>query len=226
VLPQQLQRVQERVRQACQRAGRDPGSVTLIGVTKGIPVERIREALAAGLSDLGENRVQEARQKYAALHAEYPAARWHLIGTLQRNKAKDAVALFDVIQSVDSLPLIETLNTQCETRRRTTALQVMIQVNVTGEPAKHGCRPQELAALAAAVGQAPHLRLMGLMTIAPYAEEAEASRPVFQQLRQLRDALGTTYHLSMGMSQDFEVAIEEDADYIRIGTAMFGERAP
>jgi len=231
----------ERVRDACRRAGRDPGSVTLIGVTKGIPVERMREALSAGLADVGENRVQEAREKHAILHAEFPQVRWHLVGTLQRNKARDAVALFDTVHSVDALPLIDTLDAQCAARRPT-PLEVMIQVNAAQEDTKHGCRPDEVAALADAIRRARHLRLTGLMTIAPLAAQAQASRPsrpalrsdpdgrssasrpVFAQVRRLRDDLEPALKLSMGMSQDFEIAIEEGADYVRIGTAIFGER--
>jgi pyridoxal phosphate enzyme (YggS family) len=265
VLRERLERVLERIQQACQRCGRDPSSVTLIGVTKGVPPALIQEAIALGVTDLGENRIQEARAKILEMqqnsefgirsseftpHSELRtphSVRWHLIGHLQRNKAKQAVELFDVIQSVDSLELVQEL----ERRRAPIAggpLDVMIQVNVSGEASKFGCRPDEAALLAEAVRRTAHLTLRGLMTIAPYADNPEQTRPVFQQLRHLRDRIDqvvnaptrerasaeggsasggnarTSLLLSMGMSQDFEVAIEEGADLIRVGTAIFGER--
>ena len=218
---QRLNGVRERIRRACERAGRDPSSVTLIGVTKGIPSSRIAEAIAAGLTHLGENRVQEARQKQAELSAA--DARWHLIGHLQRNKAADAVELFGLIHSVDSQALAEALERHAAAAGR--RLEILLQVNVSGEATKSGCRPEDAAGLAAAVARCPHLAAAGLMTIAPLAADAEASRPVFRALRHLRDRLGRTdWRLSMGMSQDFEVAIEEGADLIRVGTAIFGDR--
>jgi pyridoxal phosphate enzyme (YggS family) len=238
VLRERLERVLERIQQACQRCGRDPSSVTLIGVTKGVPPALIQEAIALGMTELGENRVQEAREKRLVL-GPTPGVRWHLIGHLQRNKAKDAVELFDVIHSVDSLALIQELD------RRVTGrpLEVMVQVNVSGEATKFGCRPDEAVSLAEAVRRTTHLMLRGLMTIAPFAEDADAARPHFRRLRLLRDELASSFQLprpdhsqrrggpassfrlSMGMSQDFEVAIEEGADVVRIGTAIFGERA-
>jgi len=200
--------------------------VTLIGVTKGVAVDRIREAVALGLTDLGENRIQEGREKQQALGSV--AVRWHLIGHLQRNKARHAVELFDLIHSVDSLELIGELD-RCAAQRGRKP-DVLIQVNVSGEDTKHGCRPQDAAALAEAVDKATHVKLVGLMTIPPFSNDPEASRPFFRQLRELRDRLRstlTTHHsplkLSMGMSQDFEVAIEEGADLVRIGTAIFYE---
>ena len=246
-----LEAVRRRIAQACRRCGRSPEHVTLIGVTKGVAVETMQEAIACGLTDLGENRVQEARAKQQVAGSMPQAAgtglqlgacslqqvRWHLIGHLQRNKAKEAVAFFDVIHSVDSLPLGQALETQCASRRRTTPLEVFVQVNVSGEATKFGCRPEETQELANAVMHSTRLHLAGLMTMAPFTNDPERSRPVFRQLRELRDAMrrhlmdGPPGHratgphtllLSMGMSQDFEVAIEEGTDFVRVGTAIFG----
>lgn len=193
-------------------------------VTKGLPVERIQEAIAWGAADFGENRVQEARQKQAALGEVGRRLRWHLIGHLQRNKTKDAVGLFDLIHSVDTLPLIDALNRQAEPQGRRVA--ILLQVNVSGETAKSGCRPEEAEALGAAVLAASHLELQGLMTMAPMTDDPETTRPVFRRLRVLRETLQERLgrrplRLSMGMSQDFDVAIEEGADFVRIGTALF-----
>jgi pyridoxal phosphate enzyme (YggS family) len=253
-LQHNLALVRWRIQAACQRAGRPGSAVTLVGVTKGVTVEAIRNAAALGLADVGENRVQEAHAKQLALGARLQApgngaglepgavslqpVRWHLIGHLQRNKAKLAATLFDVIHSVDSLPLIEELDRQTarlaqgsgagrEGARAQRPLEVCIQVNVSGEATKFGCRPEEAASLAQAAAHAPRLKLAGLMTIAPFTEDPERVRPHFRRLRQIRDALGLgDLKLSMGMSQDFEVAIEEGADLVRIGTAIFGPRGP
>lgn len=237
-LQHNLALVRRRIQAACQRAGRPGSAVTLVGVTKGVTVEAIRNAAALGLADVGENRVQEARAKQLALGARLQApgngaglepgavslqpVRWHLIGHLQRNKAKLAATLFDVIHSVDSLPLIEEL-----AKTPGAPIEVWIQVNVSGEATKFGCRPEEAASLAQAAAHAPRLTLAGLMTIAPFTEDPERARPHFRRLRQIRDALGLSdLKLSMGMSQDFEVAIEEGADLVRIGAAIFGPREP
>ena len=218
-----LTRIRARIEDAARRSGRAPSAVTLIGVTKAVPVERIRDALARGLADVGENRVQEAQAKRAALDAP---ARWHLIGHLQRNKAKDAVELFDLIHSVDSPVLLEALERHAAARGR--RVELLLQVNVSGEAAKHGCRPEDASALAEAAGACPHVVCRGLMTLAPFSTNPEEARPHFRRLRELRDHLQATVHsplvLSMGMSQDFEVAIEEGADLVRIGTALFGDR--
>ena len=233
MLSQQLTRVRERIQQACARASRDPSSVTLIGVTKGVAVEAIREILALGVTEIGENRVQEASTKHSALRIPHSALRWHLIGHLQRNKADDAVRLFDVIHSVDSLRLLEALERQAAKAGR--SVEVLIQVNVSGEATKSGCRPDEATTLAEAVLGSRHLTLKGLMTLAPFSDNPEDARPHFRRLRELRDQLEQRFHsslvtrhssllLSMGMSQDFEVAIEEGADAVRIGTALFGEK--
>ena len=232
MLTENLTRVRRRMEQACARCGRDPSSVTLIGVTKGVPPSRIREAVALGVTDLGENRVQEARDKQDALHDLN--VRWHLIGHLQRNKAKDAVERFSVVQSVDSVALVEELQRQAEKRQR--SVSVLVHVNVSGEATKFGCRPEEVQVIAQAIQNSSSLKLLGLMTIAPFSENPEDARPHFRRLRQLRDDIHLkffnssffTHHssllLSMGMSGDFEVAIEEGADCVRVGTAIFGTR--
>lgn len=209
--------VEERIRRACERAGRGRDSVQLVAVTKTFPAADVEHVLAAGLSDVGENKVQEAREKRPSVRA---AARWHLIGHLQSNKAKDAVRLFDVLQTIDSLALAERVArfAAAEGKRQ----EVLLQVNVGGEQQKSGIEPEEAPELAARLQRLPSLHLTGLMTIPP-AGEAEAMRPHFRRLRSLRDALGLR-ELSMGMTDDFEVAIEEGATIIRVGRAIFGAR--
>lgn len=215
-----LERVRGRIRQACQRVKRDPDSVSLVCVTKGVSPERIEEALACGVRDIGENRVQEALSKHPKIR---PGIRWHLIGHLQRNKAKAAVELFDVIHSADSLEIIQALEKQAQK-----ALEVLVEVNVSEEGTKYGCKPEETEPLAEALLACKRLHFSGLMTMAPYSQDPESSRPVFRRLREIRDRLGRRFsagdlHLSMGMSQDFEVAVEEGATFVRVGTAIFGE---
>ena len=219
MLRQQLDDVRQRIADACRRAGRDPSTVTLIGVTKTAQPPMIQEVVDCGLADVGESHVQEADAKQAAVRT---GVRWHLIGHLQRNKARRAVELFDMIHSVDSLELVHDLERHAAVSGK--VLSVLIQVNVSGEPTKSGCRPEEAAVLANAAKAAAHLQLTGLMAIPPYTDDPEAARPHFRRLRTLRDALGSDLKLSMGMSNDFEVAIEEGADFVRIGTAIFGAR--
>jgi pyridoxal phosphate enzyme (YggS family) len=223
-----LAAVRSRIEAAARRAGRDAREITLVGVSKRMPAERIAEAARAGLTCIGENYVQEAREKRAALADCPQALRWHLIGNLQRNKARDAVALFDVIETVDRAALAEELDRRTAAAGRT--LEILLQVNVSGEPQKAGARPQDVAALLAACAALPHLRVTGLMTVPEAADDAEATRPAFARLRALRDALRAApggqnlRDLSMGMSADFEVAIEEGATLVRVGTALFGPR--
>ena len=221
-----LEQLRERIAAAARSAGRDPSGIRLIAVTKGVPVERIREAVSCGVREIGENRVQEAAEKRQVLgtvpFGDSPQISWHLIGHLQRNKARLAAELFDAVHSVDSPELVEALET-CERK-----IQVLIQVNVSGEATKHGCRPEEAEGLAAAIARGKHLKLSGLMTLAPFSEDPEQARPVFRKLRLLRDALQkqgfSVPHLSMGMSHDFEAAVQEGATMVRIGTAIFGEK--
>lgn len=212
-----LGRVQEAVARACARAGRSPDDVLLIAVSKTMDVERVRLAIAAGVAALGENRVQEAKEKIEALGRPVP---WHLIGSLQTNKARDAARLFDWIHSVDRLDLAQELS-----RRTDRALNILLQVNLGDEPQKGGVTPAELKRLHELVTALPNLKVRGLMAIPPATEQPEQARPFFRQLRELREQLGLE-HCSMGMSADFEVAIEEGATMVRVGTAIFGPRAP
>jgi hypothetical protein len=209
--------VEARIDAACTRAGRTREAVTLIAVTKTFPATDVNHALAAGITNVGENKVQEARDKKPAVTGE---ARWHLIGHLQSNKAKDAVRLFDVIQTVDSIDLASRI---ARIAAESEKLQdVMLQVNVGGEDQKSGAGLREAAEIARAIRELPSLNLRGLMTIPPLGE-AEEMRAYFRELRTMRDDLGLE-HLSMGMTDDFEVAIEEGATIIRVGRAIFGKR--
>jgi len=212
-----LGRVQEAVARACARAGRSPDDVLLIAVSKTMDVERVRLAIAAGVAALGENRVQEAKEKIEALGRPVP---WHLIGSLQTNKARDAARLFDWIHSVDRLELAQELS-----RRAERVLNILLQVNLGDEPQKGGVAPAELKRLHELVAALPNLKVRGLMAIPPATLQPEQARPFFRQLRELREQLGLE-HCSMGMSADFEVAIEEGATMVRVGTAIFGPRAP
>lgn len=226
-----LERVRARIAAAARRAGRDPAEVTIVAVTKSFPAEVVRMAVAAGLRDIGENRVQEARDKRTSL-ADLSGVRWHLVGHLQRNKAGLALQLFDCIHSLDSLELAEVLERRASLLERT--VPVLLEINVAGEETKFGLRLhrlESLFALAEAVLALPHLRLEGLMTVAPIAADPEEVRPVFRRLYELRELLRERYpeapwtHLSMGMTDDYEVAVEEGATMVRLGRALFGERA-
>ncbi|HEX7787100.1 MAG TPA: YggS family pyridoxal phosphate-dependent enzyme [Methylomirabilota bacterium] len=213
-----LGRVQEAVARACARAGRSPDHVLLIAVSKTMAADRVRLAIEAGVAALGENRVQEAKEKIAVLGHPVP---WHLIGTLQTNKARDAARLFDWIHSVDRMDLARELSRRAGDR----VLNVLLEVNLAGEPRKGGVAPAEVKRLAESTMALSGLRVRGLMAIPPAAEDPEHTRPYFRQLRELRDQLGLE-HCSMGMSADYEVAIEEGATMVRVGTAIFGPRAP
>lgn len=223
-----LEQVRERIAESARRSGRTPEDVTLIAVSKTHPPEIISRAISAGVTDLGENRVQEAEGKIQELGRE--RARWHLIGHLQSNKARRAVQLFDLIHSLDSVELARKLNRLCVEEGRD-ALPVLIQVDLGGEETKSGINEDKLTELVDAVASCERLRLKGLMTLPPFYEDAEQVRPFFRRLRELRDQLkaGGAFdderaELSMGMSHDYEVAIEEGATMVRVGTAIFGER--
>ena len=215
-----LERVRERVARAAERAGRTPDDVLLIGVSKVVEVERIRAALAAGLGALGENRVQEAKAKVAELGRPVP---WHLIGHLQTNKVKDALPLFDLIQSLDRLELAHELERRAAAQGR--VVEALLQVNVASEASKGGFAPDAVSEALDTIGTLSHVRVRGLMAIPPEVERAEESRPWFRRLREMADKHGLRDR-SMGMSGDFEVAIEEGATMVRVGTAIFGPRAP
>jgi PLP dependent protein len=225
-----VEEVRRRIDARAARAGRDPRAVTLVAVTKTHPASLVREAVAAGLKDFGENRVQEAEGKIEELKREAPPVRWHLIGHLQANKARRAVRLFDLIHSVDSASLAERLERLCEEEGRET-LDVLVQVDLAGEASKSGAREDELPALFESLKNCIRVRCRGLMLLPPFFEEAERARPYFRRLRTLGDELsarGTfgdgACELSMGMSHDFEAAVEEGATLVRVGTAIFGER--
>jgi PLP dependent protein len=221
-----LHRLQERMNRACARCNRSPESVRLVAVSKTVAPERIREALAAGITILGENYIQEARQKIELIGK--PVS-WHFIGHLQSNKAKYAVDLFDMIHSVDSLHLAESISKEAQKKDKT--IPVLIQVNISGEESKHGLNPDTTLRLIQDAGKLPNLTINGFMTMPPLSENPEDSRPYFRALRNLRDMLAAKkpeqvalHELSMGMSSDFEVAIEEGATLVRIGTSLFGPR--
>jgi len=209
--------VEERIALACARSGRTRGEVTLVAVSKTFPASFIDEAIDAGITEVGENRVQEAREKKPLVRG---AARWHLIGHLQTNKARDAVRLFDVIQAVDSLDLAEKLARAAEAHGK--RQDVMLQVNIGDEPQKSGIERAEVDAVARQAAALASLRVIGLMALPPIGTPEE-SRPYFRELRSMRDALGLE-HLSMGMSKDFEAAIEEGSTIVRVGRAIFGSR--
>lgn len=223
-LARNLDEVRRRVAGAAARAGRDAGAVTVVAVSKTVPAERVRAAIAAGATDLGENRVQEAAPKIDTLGH---AVTWHLIGHLQRNKARAAVTLFDLIHGVDGVELATALNRHAATLGK--RQRVLFQVNVSGEESKSGFALDALRAEAARLAALPSLRPEGLMTIAPQgASEAELRR-VFGRLYALRDELAPAFgaewrHLSMGMTDDYEIAVEEGATFVRVGRAIFGER--
>ena len=220
-----VQKIKERIERACERAGRDPGEVSILAASKTRTPEEIREVFEAGIRLFGENRVQEARDKIPLLSDL--SIEWHMIGHLQRNKVKYAVNLFDVVESLDSKELADELEKRLSKVGK--KMRVFIEVKLSPEETKHGCSPEEVLELARYVLSLEHLKLEGLMTVPPYFEDLELVRPYFRKLREIRDnledALGVNLpHLSMGMSHDFEVAVEEGATIVRIGTAIFGER--
>ena len=219
-----LKAVQQRIEAACARAGRDPASVTLIAVSKTQPPEVVCTAAALGLSLFGESKVQEAKAKIPSCPGRL---RWHLVGHLQTNKCRDAVDLFEMVQSVDSLHLAEELSKRAEQASKN--LPVLLEVNAVGEASKFGSSPDQLLANLIPINSLPRLEIHGLMTVPPWTLDPEKVRPVFRQMRELKQRceqlLGAPLpHLSMGMTGDFEVAIEEGATMVRIGTALFGSR--
>lgn len=216
--------VRERIRRACERAGRDPADVTLVGVSKTHPPEVVREAFEAGLVDLGENRAQELAPKATVLVEAGIRPRWHFIGHLQRNKVRDVLPHIAVLHSLDSERLIEEIERRfAERPDHDRPLSCYLEVNVAGEASKEGISPAEVAALLRRASDSPVLAVEGLMTVAPRVARAEEARPVFRALRELAAAHGLS-GLSMGMTDDFEVAIEEGAALVRVGRAIFGER--
>jgi pyridoxal phosphate enzyme (YggS family) len=224
-LPDNLNSIQQRIRAACERAGRDPESVTLLAVTKGRPPEVVNEAARLGLVCFGENKVQEAKAKIPLCSSRL---RWQMIGHLQSNKCRDAVELFGMIQSVDSFALAQEISKRAGLAGRT--MPVLLEVNAAGEASKFGYEPERLLAELPLINALPRLEVHGLMTVAPWTAEPEKVRPIFRRMRELKQRgeqiLGAPLlHLSMGMSGDFEIAIEEGATLVRIGTALFGPRS-
>jgi len=218
-----LLRVTERIEKAAQKAGRNPKDIRLVAVSKTMEADRVREAIEAGVTILGENYVQEAQKKIEEIGK--PVS-WHFIGHLQTNKAKVVVRLFDVIHSVDSVALAEELNRRAQQANQ--KIPIMIEVNLSGEATKFGTEEEKVTSLAQGVLKLDHLSLEGLMTMPPYFDDPEMSRPYFIQLRELKERLVKggipLKDLSMGMSNDFEIAIQEGATYVRVGTAIFGAR--
>ena len=215
-LSERLAAVRERIARAAERARRDPGDILLLAVTKVFPASVIRDAYALGLREFGENYVQEFEGKAPEVRG-LPGARFHLIGHLQSNKSAKAAELFEVIQTVDSAKLARRLNDAGR------PLDILLEVKLSSEQSKSGALPEELPELIAAVRECPKLRLLGLMTMPPWSEDAEASRPYFRGLRELGERHELP-QLSMGMSGDLEVAIEEGSTCVRVGTALFGKR--
>lgn len=227
-LQSRLAAVRERIRRAAERSNRSPDEITLVAVSKTQPAELITKAIGLGVTDLGENRVQEAEAKIIIVGRQ--AARWHLIGHLQTNKARRAVTLFDVIHSLDSIALAERLDHYCGAENRN-ELQVLVQLDLAGEATKSGIVPEALPELLVTIKRCSRLQLIGIMLVPPFFADTEQVRPYFRKLHVLRDELKAAGHfgdrrgeLSMGMTHDFEVAIEEGATTVRIGTAIFGER--
>ena len=219
--------VREEVARACQRSGRDPASVALVGVTKTYPIAAVAEALAAGLTDFGENRAQELLPKARAAASMGLQPRWHFIGHLQRNKVREVLPCIAALHSLDSVRLadeIERTSPRAAERGAAVRLPCYLEVNIAGEETKQGLAPAALPALLEALATRRHIEVVGLMTIAPRVTDPEQVRPVFKALRQLAAAHGLA-GLSMGMSEDYRVAVEEGATVVRIGRALFGARA-
>ena len=220
-----LENIRQHIRAACDRCDRVPNSVTLLAVSKTHPPETISDAASLGLLVFGENKVQEAKAKIPLCSGKL---RWHFIGHLQSNKCRDAVELFQMIESVDSLPLAREINKRADEAAKT--MPILLEVNLAGEASKFGYKPEQLLAELKEINSLPRIEIHGLMTVPPWSPDAENSRPHFRQLREMKldceQLLGAPLpDLSMGMSGDFEVAIEEGATIVRIGTALFGPRA-
>lgn len=223
-IPLHLTAIHEKIGAAAKRTGRDPSSIRLVAVSKTHPTEAVAAAVAVGQRVFGESRVQEAREKIPSCP---PGLEWHFIGHLQKNKVRQALPLFSFFHSIDSAALAQAMDRIAGETGQT--IDGLFEVNISGEATKHGFTPEQLRKEFAALSGLPHLRIRGLMTMAPYSENSEDARPVFRALRELRDELQATHgrplpELSMGMSGDFEPAIEEGATLVRIGSSIFGTR--
>jgi pyridoxal phosphate enzyme (YggS family) len=213
-----IQEVEKRIKTACERSGRLPHEITLVAVTKSVDAAAITSAYEYGIKHFGENRVQEAEKKIVELATLRQSVTWHMIGHVQTNKVKSVTRLFDIVQSVDSMRLATSLDMQTQD-----TLPILVQVNVSGENTKSGFSVDEVNRAISEMKHLSHLNIKGLMTIAPWTDNMEEVRSVFRTLRELRDKLGLE-HLSMGMTDDYEIAIEEGATIVRIGRAIFGKR--
>ena len=219
-----ITQVRRKIATAAARRGEEPGNITVVGVSKNVPVKRMNAAIRAGITDIGENRVQEALKKYF----DVEPVSWHFIGHLQRNKVKDVLTRFDLIHSLDRISLAKEI--QKRAARLEMVVPCLVQVNVAGEESKFGISPAELKVFLQQIVSFPNIKVCGLITIAPYCTDAEKVRPIFRRLREMFEdedypAGVSMQFLSMGMSGDFEVAVEEGANMVRIGTAIFGRRA-
>jgi len=221
-----VEEVKERIERAAMRSGRDPSQIRIVAVSKTFPVERILEAIEAGITDIGENRGQEAEPKIAQIGDR---VKWHMVGHLQRNKVKKALNMFDLIHSLDSFRLLDEIEKRAAQMEK--VADVLVQVNTSGEETKYGISPDEVMRLVEAASQREHVRVLGLMTIGPLVDDPEKARPSFIMLRRIKEEIEAAElpgiemrYLSMGMTDDFEVAIEEGSNMVRIGRAIFGER--
>ncbi len=227
-IKERLQMVLERISQACERAGRSPSEVKLVAVSKTFPPETIREVVLAGVHSIGENRVQEALSKYEALRDL--DIEWHMVGYLQRNKVKKALRIFDFIQSLDRIALAEEIEKEAQ-KAGIEKVKVLVEVNVSGEPTKHGVKPDELMDFLDQLREFKHIDVKGLMTIGPLTENRDRIRSAFRKMRELYEKAKKLFpeydlgYLSMGMTDDFEIAIEEGSNMVRIGRAIFGARS-
>ncbi|MDI6731504.1 MAG: YggS family pyridoxal phosphate-dependent enzyme [Candidatus Margulisbacteria bacterium] len=240
-IKENLKIIRAKIAKAARSVGRQPEEITIIAVTKTISVELIEQAIQAGITDIGENRIQEAIPKIQALRAKYPQVTWHMVGHLQSNKVKQTLENFDIIQSVDSLKLADRIGNRGigesgmghQDIRKSGTKRIMVEVNTSGEASKFGIKPEETIKLLQNIAAFGNLRVEGLMTVGPLAEKAEDSRTAFKRLKQLSEQIKQLNlpnvemkYLSMGMSDDFEIAIEEGSNMVRLGRALFGARPP
>lgn len=225
MLNNNIKNINNKIKLACKKCERDPSEITLVCVTKGVDPFRMSEVLVHGIRDIGENKVQEALKKKNAV---LPGFKWHMIGHLQTNKVKDAIGIFDLIHSVDSLDLAKKIDKEAKKQGKT--IEVLVQVNTSGEEAKYGIKPEETSLFLREASSLTNIKISGLMTITPLAEDPETVRPYLRKLREIKESINQEMipnmemkYLSMGMSQDFEIAIQEGANIIRVGTAIFKE---
>lgn len=221
MLKDNIAKIRERIILACSKVNRDPSEIKIVAVSKGRGLEDIKEAISSGLIDIGENRIQEALEKHSKLRAEGGELKikWHMIGHLQANKVKDAVKIFDLIHSVDSLTLAQEIDKRAAQMNK--IQDILIEVKTSPEATKSGLDPDKVKEIIQDISRLKSINIKGLMTIAPLANHLEDARPYFKRLRQLRESINMPYNLSMGMTDDFEVAIEEGADIVRIGRGIF-----